>query len=180
MSRRTQWMIVAGIIGLMGAGALLGLKLAPDIFPVGVGARAPDFAAVDLENGDSVQFARAYGGDVVLVNIWATWCAPCRQEMPSMQKLHEAYADSGLKIVAVSVDQGPADALREFQREYGLTFDILQDRTRAIERIYQTTAVPESFVIGRDGRIVKKVIGEYDWDSPAARTLVSRLLQQGR
>lgn len=97
-----------------------------------------------------------------------------------MQKLHEAYADSGLRIVAVSVDVGPADALREFQREYGLTFDILQDRSRAIERIYQTTAVPESFVIGRDGRIVKKIIGEYDWDSPAARTLVSRLLHQGR
>lgn len=97
-----------------------------------------------------------------------------------MQKLHQAYADSGLRIVAVSVDEGSPEALREFQQEYGLTFDILQDRSRAIERTYQTTGVPESFVLGRDGRIVKKIIGEYDWDSPAARNLVSRLLEQDR
>lgn len=97
-----------------------------------------------------------------------------------MQKLHQAYADSGLRIVAVSVDEGSPDALREFQQEYALTFDILQDRSRAIERTYQTTGVPESFVLGRDGRIVKKIIGEYDWDSPAARNLVSRLLEQDR
>jgi cytochrome c biogenesis protein CcmG/thiol:disulfide interchange protein DsbE len=180
MSNRKQWAFVLIAVGLLGAGALIGTKLAPDIFPVEVGSRAPDFGAVDLAEGDSVKFGRELAGEVVLLNIWATWCEPCRVEMPSMQRLHEAYADSGLRIVAVSIDEASPDVVRNFRREYGLTFSILQDRSRAIERTYQTTGVPESFVISRDGRIVKKVIGEYDWDSQAARELVSRLLRQPR
>lgn len=180
MSTRKQWIVVLAAVALLGAGALIGMRLAPDIFPVEVGSRAPDFGALTLAEGDSVHFTSELAGEVVLLNIWATWCEPCRVEMPSMQRLHEAYADSGLKIVAVSIDEASPDVVRDFQREYGLTFPILQDRSRAIERTYQTTGVPESFVISRDGRIVKKVIGEYDWDSPAARELVSRLLRQPR
>jgi thiol-disulfide isomerase/thioredoxin len=180
MSNRKQWTIVLVAVGVLAAGALIGMRLAPDIFPVEVGSRAPDFGALTLEEGDSIRFGSELEGEVVLLNIWATWCEPCRVEMPSMERLHQAYADSGLKILAVSIDEASPDVVREFQREYGLTFRIVQDRSRAIERTYQTTGVPESFVIGRDGRIVKKVIGEYDWDAPPARELISRLLRQPR
>jgi cytochrome c biogenesis protein CcmG/thiol:disulfide interchange protein DsbE len=84
----------------------------------------------------------------------------------------------GLKIVAVSIDEGGPDVVRQFARDYGLTFRILHDPTRHIERIYQTTGVPESFVINRQGKIVKKVIGAADWDATVNKDLMRRLLAQ--
>ncbi len=175
---KKQWALVAGIIALLSGGAWFGMRMAPDIFPVEVGARAPDFGSVDLASGDSVRFASEYRGQVVLLNIWATWCAPCREEMPSMQRLHEAMGGDGLRILAVSIDEAGPDVVRAFQRELNLTFRISHDRTRGIERIYQTTGVPETFVLDRHGRIVKKVIGAYDWDAPIARDLIRRLLAE--
>jgi peroxiredoxin len=174
---RRQWIVVAAILGLLVGGALVAVRLAPSIFPVEVGARAPSFTAVDLATGDTVGLAR-YRGKVVLLNIWATWCQPCRVEMPSMQRLHETFGRDSFAVVAVSIDESDADGVRAFQREFGLTFDVLQDRTRAIERIYQTTGVPESFVLNRSGVIVKKVIGAHEWDSSTNRELIRRLLAQ--
>jgi cytochrome c biogenesis protein CcmG/thiol:disulfide interchange protein DsbE len=176
---KKQWVLVGIILALLTAGAILGMQLAPDIFPVEVGSKAPQFHAVTLAKGDSATLDR-YQGEVVLLNVWATWCEPCRVEMPSMQRLQEALAPKGLKIVAVSIDEGSREGVRDFQRQFGLTFEILQDRTRSIERIYQTTGVPESFVLNRDGEIVKKVIGATTWDSPANQALFERLLAQRR
>lgn len=174
---RKQWFIVALVVGVLTAGAWLGLRLAPDIFPVEVGSQAPDFQAVDLATGDTVEM-ESLRGQVVLLNIWATWCAPCREEMPSMQRLHEQYRERGLRVVAVSVDVGGPDVVRDFQRQMGLTFEIWQDQTQQIQRIYQTTAVPESFVINRRGEIVKKLIGPHDWTSGVNSRLIERLLRQ--
>ncbi|MEK6611085.1 MAG: TlpA disulfide reductase family protein [Gemmatimonadota bacterium] len=174
---KKQWIIVLVVVGVLTAGAVMAVKLSPDIFPVEVGSRAPDFGAVDLATGDTVTLA-SYRGQVVLLNVWATWCEPCRVEMPSMERLHQELGPQGLKIVAISIDEAGPDVVRDFQRELGLTFQILHDRSRAIERIYQTTGVPESFVLNREGRIMKKVIGAVDWDSPVNRDLIRRLLAQ--
>ena len=176
---RKQWIIVGVLIAVLTAGAVIGVRMAPDIFPVEVGSKVPSFTAVDLATGDSVQLSR-YQGSVTLLNIWATWCEPCRVEMPSMQHLYETLGPEGLKVVAVSIDQADPQVVRDFQRQYGLTFDILQDQSRAIERVFQTTGVPESFVLNREGRIVKKVIGAHDWSSVANQDLVRRLLAQRR
>ena len=174
---KKQWMIVAAVLAVLTAGAALGVKLAPDLFPVSVGTKAPGFHAVDLATGDSVTLDR-YRGQVVLLNIWATWCEPCKVEMPSMQRLQQALGAQGLKIVAVSIDVQDPQVVRNFQRQFGLTFDILQDRRRAIEGIYQTTGVPESFVLNRNGLIVKRVVGPAEWDSRATVELMKRLLAQ--
>lgn len=174
---KKQWFIVTLVVGLLSAGAYLGLKLSPDIFPVEVGSRAPNFKAVDIETGDTVSLDQ-YRGQVVLLNVWATWCAPCREEMPSIERLHRQLADSGLKIVAVSVDEGDVAVVKAFQREFGLTFRILHDRARTIDRIYQTTGWPETFILNRDGLIVKKRIGADAWDAPVNRDLIRRLLAQ--
>lgn len=180
MKQQKQWLIVGIIVAVLTLGAVLGVRLAPDIFPVEVGARAPQFHAIDLATGDSVSLDQ-WRGEVVLLNIWATWCEPCRLEMPSMERLHKVLGDSGLKIVAVSVDEDDPAGVRAFQREYALTFTILQDRSRVIERIYQTGGgVPESFVINRDGRIIRKVIGGSAWDSELNTDLFRRLLAQRR
>lgn len=174
---RKQWVIVLVVIGVLTAGAVLGVRIAPQIFPVEVGSRAPDFTAIDLATDDTVTMAH-YRGQVVLLNIWATWCQPCRVEMPSMERLYRELGPGGLKIVAISIDEAGPEVVREFAGELGLRFTILHDRARAIERVYQTTGVPESFVINRAGRIVKKVIGAAEWDSALYRGLFRRLLAQ--
>jgi cytochrome c biogenesis protein CcmG/thiol:disulfide interchange protein DsbE len=174
---KKQWIAVAVIVVILAAGAMIGIKLAPEIFPVEVGSTAPTFAATDLKTGQRVTLAD-YRGQVVLLNVWATWCEPCKIEMPSMQQLEREIGPRGLRIVAVSVDEGGADVVRQFARDFGLTFQILHDPARQIERIYQTTGVPESFVINRQGKIVKKVIGAADWDATINKDLMRRLLAQ--
>jgi len=97
--------------------------------------------------------------------------------MPSIQALHDRFAARGLKVVAVSVDKaGFDDQIRTFRDQFGLTFEILHDATGNIQRDYQTTGVPETFIIGRDGMIRRKVIAADNWDSPANRALFAQLL----
>ncbi|MGH9261925.1 MAG: TlpA disulfide reductase family protein, partial [Acidimicrobiales bacterium] len=117
-----------------------------------------------------------YRGRVLLVNIWATWCLPCRVEMPSLERLHRRFAGTDFRIVAVSVDKDDAAVVNDFVRELGLTFEVLHDREGTIERLYRTTGVPESFVIDRHGVIVKKMIGAAEWDGPVNEALIMRLL----
>jgi cytochrome c biogenesis protein CcmG, thiol:disulfide interchange protein DsbE len=152
--------------------------------PVLAGAAAPEFTVTDL-SGEEVSLSD-YRGRVVLLNIWATWCVPCRSEMPSMQRLYEAIGHDDFEILAVSVDAplGQRDAsgnfggdLSAFAKEFGLTFPILHDPSGRIQRTYQTTGVPESFVIARDGIIYRKVAGETAWDLPVNQELVRRLLE---
>ena len=148
----------------------------------GVTMTAPDFSAITMDSVPQTRTLGDYQGQVVLLNIWATWCGPCRWEMPSMQALHEEFADRGLRIVAVSIDH-PAggDAIREFAQSYGLTFEILHDTTGSIRRAYGTWGIPETAVIGREGVIRKRVAGAELWNSPANKALMERLLaERGR
>jgi peroxiredoxin len=151
--------------------------------PVTTGSVAPDFAATTMA-GEPVTLAD-YRGKVLLLNVWATWCAPCEREMPSMQRLYEALEGSDFEILAVSIDARlgesdvagrPGGDLGAFADRYGLTFPILHDPTGGIQAIYQTTGVPESFVVDRNGTIIKKVAGPTEWDAPVNRELLRRLL----
>lgn len=174
-----QWMLVGTIVAGLAGGATLVANYGPDIRRVEVGARAPDFSAVDLATGDSVSLER-YRGSVTLVNIWATWCVPCRVEMPAMERVYQSLAPRGFKIAAISIDEGNPDDVRDFGNELGITFDLLQDRSTAVQQTYQTTGVPESFLLNRDGIIVKRVIGAHDWGSEVNRKLIERLLDEQR
>lgn len=171
-----QWAVVAIVIAALGLGASALVKFGPERTGATVGATAPNFRVIDLATGDTVSLREHYKGHVTLVNIWATWCVPCKVEMPSMQKLSEAYGPKGLKIAAVSIDEGDATDVRNFAAQLGLTFDVLQDRSGAIQQAYQTTGVPESFLLDKDGVIVKRVIGAHDWNSTVNRDLIQRLL----
>jgi peroxiredoxin len=173
-----QWILVSIFLLALLVGAAALVHFGPEIQPVEVGARAPDFKVYDLGSGDSVSLRSRYRGAVTLVNIWATWCEPCRVEMPAMERLYDSLAPRGLHIAAVSIDEGSPETVRAFARELGLKFDILQDRSTRIQQAYQTTGVPESFLLDRDGVIVKRVIGAHDWSSPVNRALVARLLEE--
>jgi len=177
MTARQQWSVVGAIVALMAVGLLTASHYMKDeLFPVTIGSTAPDFRAKVL--GESRYKTLAdYKGQVVLLNVWATWCPPCQAELPSLERLYQAYGDKGLKLVAVSIDDYVSeDSIRAFGKNFGITFEILHDSTHAIERMYQTTGYPESFVIGREGTIRKKWIGPDDWNSQGNRALVAQLL----
>lgn len=171
-----QWIAVVAILGGLATGAWAIMRFGPESGPVQVGVRAPDYTAVDIATGDSVSLRQRYQGKVTLVNIWATWCGPCREEMPSMQEAYAKLKPRGFAIAAVSVDEGSVDDVKQFVREFGLTFDILQDRSGRIQQVYQTTGVPESFLVGRDGVIIKRLIGSHNWASEANLAQIDRLL----
>lgn len=177
MTVKQQWLLVGAVIvvllGALGAGAEL---FSDDLFPVNVGSDAPDFQAKDLASGRTRTLAD-YKGQVVLLNVWATWCPPCRAEMPSMERLYDTYRTRGLRVVAVSIDDYVAeDSIVAYARNLGITFDVLHDPRHAIERSYKTTGYPESFVIDRGGVIRKKWISAADWSSGGNRALIEELL----
>ncbi len=167
--------MVVGIVGLLVGGLVVGMVLAPALQPVSVGTDAPNFEAMDLATGDTLALD-GYRGEVVLLNIWATWCVPCETEMPSIQRLHDEMGPEGLKVIAVSVDQVGSDDVRAWVEERGLTFPIMHDQSGRIQRTYQTTGVPETFVIDRHGVIIRRVIGAAEWDHPVQQALIRRLL----
>lgn len=171
-----QWPLVLGIIALLIGGAALLVKFGPEQSGVAIGQKAPDFRLVNVATGDSVSLREMAKDQVTLVNIWATWCIPCKEEMPAMQKAYADLEGRGFRILAVSIDDGDGTIVKEFTSALGITFAVLQDRSGAIQQKYETTGVPESFLLDRDGRIVKRVIGAHDWSSPANRSLIERYL----
>jgi peroxiredoxin len=142
----------------------------------GQGVPAPDFTLPGLD-GQMVRLAD-YRGKVVLLNIWATWCPPCVDEMPSMEKLYQTLKTEGFEILAVSMDESGAQTVRPFMEKHQLNFPALTDTEGAIKSLYQTTGVPESFIIDKDGVIVEKVIGPRDWASPGAVRFFRNLIQR--
>lgn len=180
MSSRRQWALVAAIVALLALGVMAMTRLAGDgLEHVTVGARAPSFTAWTLDTPPRPRSLDDYRGQVVLLNVWATWCTPCRVEMPSMQLLHQEFAREQFRIVAVSVDRdGMEEAIRAFAHEYGLTFDILHDPEGRITGGYQVAGFPQSFLIGRDGVIRRVVLGAVDWHSESNRALIRTLLEE--
>ena len=151
--------------------------------PVTVGTVAPEFEVNDLDGG--LVRLSDHDGKVVLVNIWATWCLPCLVEMPSMERLYRKIDGEGFEIMAVSIDAElgnfdlagrPGGDIQVFADSLGLTFPMLHNPSGDIQRLYRTTGVPETFLIGRDGIIYKKVAGGTEWDAPGHKELIQRLL----
>ena len=173
--RKGQWLAVGGIIGALVAAVIIGMLMAPDVRILGPGSRAPNFVAADLVTGDTVTLAD-YEGDVVLLNIWATWCKPCEAEMPSFERLYQQLGPEGLRIVAVSVDNTGAAGVLEWVRERNLTFEVLHDRSGRIEGVYQVTGIPETFVIDRRGEIINRHIGHAQWDDPVHSAMFRQIL----
>jgi peroxiredoxin len=125
---------------------------------------APDFTLPGL-NGELISLSD-HKGNVVLVNIWATWCPPCVHEMPSMEKLHQQFKDENFKILAVSIDLSGAKAVTPFMKKHNLTFEALIDPAGTIQTAYGVNGIPQSFIIDKQGNIIKKIIGPIDWATP--------------
>ena len=155
-------LVVCGAVYLYTAG-----NPSPTYAPVKAvapGSPAPDFQLED-NNGNQISLS-ALRGKVVLVNFWATWCPPCRAEMPSMEKLNNAMAGEDFVMLAINVEANGRLSVAEFLKETSHTFPILYDEQGVVQQLYGVYKFPESFVITKDGMIDDKVIGAIDWAHP--------------
>jgi peroxiredoxin len=140
-----------------------------------VGFKAPAFTARNLK-GNRVQLAD-HKGKVVILNLWATWCGPCRVEMPGMENLYRRYRSEGLEILAVSLDRGSSDKVQTFADEYRLSFPVLLDSDRQVESQYHTLTIPTTFVIDKKGMVVAEVDGAKNWESEETFEALEYLLK---
>ncbi|MDD2580595.1 MAG: TlpA disulfide reductase family protein [Desulfuromonadaceae bacterium] len=137
---------------------------------------APDVSVVSLANGSTLKLSDLKG-KVVLLNFWATWCPPCRKEIPSMMKLNSLMAGKPFQMVAISIDEGGKPAIESFFKESGYSLPAYIDESGASAKSYGITGVPESFIIDKNGVLVKKVIGGFAWDSPEAVSFLEGLMR---
>ena len=137
---------------------------------------APDFTFPGLD-GKMVRLSD-YKGKVVLVNIWATWCPPCVDEMPSMEKLYQKLKGENFEILAVSIDEPGLKAVAPFMKKSNLTFPALIDSEGTIKAVYGITGVPESYIIDQQGILIKKIVGPVDWATPKIFRFFSDLIQK--
>ncbi len=156
--------------------ALLLLGCGAGATPIRIGDRAPDAQVVDLATGDTITLANAYAGKVTLVNIWATWCGPCKEEIPALDSLYRALGPEGLHVATISIDSDDGAAVLDWLRPFDVAFDVLHDQSGRIQQTYRTTGVPESFLLDKQGRIMRIVHGAHPWNSVANRRIVANLL----
>lgn len=144
--------------------------------PPAPGAPAPPFELLDLDQQTHV--LSDFAGQVVVLNFWATWCPPCVEEMPSLQRLQDLLGEEGLKVVAVSVDERYSD-IPSFVAEHELRFLILHDLGKRVSRRYEVFQFPETWIIRRDGTLASHIIGARDWAAPGSLEIFRDLLAEG-
>lgn len=156
-SRGVKVLLGALVLGLAGLGGLLA-------FARRTPGPAPDFSVVDL-HGQAVRLS-AFRGKVVMLNLWTTWCPPCREEMPSMERLYTKLRGRDFQLLAVSEDEEGRRAVEPFVQTMALSFPVLLDPEHQVGERYEVTGYPETFLIDRSGRVVQHVIGPRDWTAP--------------
>ena len=172
---------LAGLIGvavLMMGGADQGTAAlrSMNISRVAAGTEAPRFALSALD-GPSVD-SDAWRGKVMVVNFWATWCGPCKDEMPALERLRQALDPKQATVVTVTTDLQP-DGIRAFLMQLGLKLPVLLDVEQDVSRFFMVRGLPTTILIGKDGREVGRAIGPRDWDSPEAVALIRTLAGAG-
>ncbi len=137
---------------------------------------APDFTLPDVD-GQPVRL-RELRGKLVFLNFWATWCPPCRLEMPSMERLYQTFKQTAFAMLAVSIDRQGGEAVKPFMEELHLTFPALLDQQSVVARQYGLRGLPTTYLIDPEGRLIGAAVGGRDWDRPEAKALIAGLLRQ--
>lgn len=135
---------------------------------------APDFQLKGM-NGKNVQLS-SLRGKVVVLNFWATWCPPCREEIPSMNRLQKILAGSPVEIIAVNVEADGPITVPKFMQQQPLEFTVAYDVAGTVHKQYGVSKYPETFIINKDGVVVEKVIGGIDWSAPQVVNYLTGLL----
>ncbi len=172
LAAATALAVVVLVIAFFGGGDLLGAN--ETVY--GKGHLAPDFTLKTVE-GKTIRLSDLRGKKVVLVNFWATWCPPCRLEMPTMQQIYAEYKRRGFEILAINVDADATQEIRDFVKELRLTFPVLLDPRMEVARRYRVRALPASVLINRKGVIRHIGLGYRTWTEKEPRSEVEQLLQ---
>ncbi len=165
--------IAKTLIGLMMAGMVYLVADSVRERLVQVGDTAPDFE-ITADNG-KVMTRGNFGGKILVLNFWATWCLPCIKEIPSLHEMQEKFKDKGLVVLAVSVDKNEK-SYRDFLKRAGVGFTTARDPEANISAEYGTFKYPETYVIDGAGKVVAKYIADQDWTSPRILEQIGRLL----
>jgi len=135
----------------------------------------PTDFTLPLLGGENVSLS-SYKGKVVILNFWATWCPPCRAEMPSMETLYKSFNGQGLEILAVDIGEDTS-TVQKFIRSNGYTYPILLDSSKKISSIYGIKAIPTTYIIDREGKIIGRVIGSIKWDNKKVISAIEALIK---
>jgi len=147
----------------------------PPQIPGAVGTAAPAYGAVST-SGDSVDLS-SMKGSVVLLNVWATWCVPCRREIPELQALHQEYESKGLRIVGVSVDGGEADGdVNAFIQDFKMTYTVLRDPGERVLSVFRIQGVPASYLVDREGIVRWRTLGPFKADDQLLQNALEQAL----
>jgi len=167
------WLLAAGVL----VAALFAVLMDSETPPrIGRGTSAPGFQLPRAGGGPTLDLEQL-NGKIVLLNFWATWCKPCEDEMPAMERLYRSLAGRDFELVAVSVDEDQA-AVVAFVNRLGLSFPVLMDSSQQVSAAYQTFRFPESLLIGRDGVVLERYVGPKEWDAEAYVDRIRRLLDE--
>ena len=142
--------------------------------PVAVGDTAPRFAALSLA-GDSLIVGNAVGG-VTLLNVWATWCTSCKEEFSELERYRKTFAANGLRVVAVSVDQGSDVKVRKFVEAQGAQFPVAHDAAARIQAMYGVGGLPTTYLLDAQGKVLWRAVGDFRLDSAGMATAISAAL----
>jgi peroxiredoxin len=137
--------------------------------PVAIGDTAPDFSVPTPDSG--LLHLKDFRGQVVVLNLWATWCPPCVEETPSLEQFAEKMRDRGVMVVSISVDEDQK-TLRDFIQKNHISYPVGRDPDRSLSARYGTYQFPESYILDRRGLVAEKVVGAIDWDDPRIQSFV--------
>jgi peroxiredoxin len=158
-----RYLIMIVLLVLVGGGVYIYSNL-PSSTTVVAGDMAPDFQLEDTK-GNRISLS-SLRGKVVMVNFWATWCPPCIEEMPSMDRLNKFMAEEDFVMLAINTEKDGRIVMPEFLKKTPYDFPILYDDQGTVQQQYGVYKFPESFIVGKDGTVVEKIIGPLDWSSP--------------
>lgn len=179
LAKRGWILVVAATLLLLGLSLVIvqvrGDKASPEVRPE-VEYLAPDFDLPGLD-GQTVRLSDFRGKKAVFLNFWATWCPPCRLEMPTMEKAYQEYKSRGLEILAVSIDAGPKSVVKNFLQEFKLSFPALLDPKMEVLSLYRISGIPASFLIDKQGIIRHRELGYRDWTDPESRKMLDEILK---
>jgi peroxiredoxin len=184
--RARSWLSSGAVVGALIGVVALGWRDRARFVTLQPGDAAPAFELPTL-SGDTVTLGQ-YHGRVILLNMWATWCAPCLWEMPAMEGVHQELAGNGLEVLAISLDavslgiesaESVDQRVRDFADKLGVGFTVLRDPSGvATKRKYNVDVLPTSFLIDRHGRVAHREIGAAQWDEEPYRSMIMELLEQ--
>ncbi|MGO8819233.1 MAG: TlpA family protein disulfide reductase [Terriglobia bacterium] len=168
---KTNAVKIAILVVILGGATFLALR-ERQARPLAIGDSALDFSVPAVPSG--VLDLKAYHGQIIVLNLWATWCPPCVEETPSLEEFAEKMRDQGVTVVSVSVDED-LNALQDFIQKYHLSYPVGRDPDRALAARYGTVQFPETYIFDHRGLLAEKVVGPTDWADPRIQSFVLNL-----